>query len=189
MELAKKLILFTMDCLEEVAFIGSLFIISWLFLAMPTQVQGMSMEHALHTHDRLILSKVTYKLRHIERGDIIAFHSVTGNNIDLIKRVIGLPGDRIKIQLGKVYINDKELAEPYIIDATNTWTNGFINDGEEYFVPQEMLFVLGDNRPHSLDSREFGPVPISSIIGTAVFRFSPNASFGPLNNPLPPEER
>jgi signal peptidase I len=174
-----------MDTLEEIAFVGSIFIVVYLFLFRPTMVRGASMENTLHDSDRLILSSVTYKLRDIERGDIIAFHSIQNQNIDLIKRVIGLPGDSIMIKEGKVYLNGKALNEPYLHSITNVWENGFAKEGESYTIPEGMLYVMGDNRLRSSDSRAFGPVPISEIVGQATFRFSPFNKFGSFNNPLP----
>jgi signal peptidase I len=181
----KKIIGFTMDCLETVTFIGSIYIVIYLFLFMPTQVRGASMEPTLHDGDRLIINKLAYKLRNPERGDIVIIVAPTNQEQDYVKRIIGLPGDTILIDQGEVYINGNNLPDTFISAKTNVWVDGMIKEGETFTVPQDDIFVMGDNRPNSSDSRMFGPVPISSIVGQVSLRYTPTDQFSLFPNPLP----
>jgi len=181
----KTVIDFVMDILETVVFIGSLFIVVYLFIIAPNQVKGSSMEPSFHDGDYILTSKVIYKLRPPERGDIVVFKSPKNPDIDYIKRIIGLPKDKITISSSNVYVNDKLIDEPYISDKTNLWDGGYIKDGVPLFVPSDEILVMGDNRLHSSDSREFGPVPIDSIIGQVFFRYFPSNKVGVIKNPFP----
>lgn len=173
-----------MDILETVVFIGSLFIVVYLFLLQPNQVKGASMEPTFESGDYIFTSKVTYKFRSPERGDVIVFKSPKLPEVEYIKRVIGLPGDRIMIKNGEVYVNDALFRESYPSAATNTWEGGYVKEGEPLVVGQGELFVMGDNRPRSADSREFGPIEQSSIIGQVFFRYFPPGKVGSINNPV-----
>jgi signal peptidase I len=171
--MVKKTIDFVMDGLESFVFVGSLFIILYIFIAFPTEVKGISMEPNFHTGDRVIISKINYKIGKINRGDVVVLKSPNNSEIDYFKRVIGIPGDKIMIKDGKVYLNDQLLKEDYINVETNTWENGYVKEGVVVTIPNDEVFVMGDNRPRSLDSREFGPVPINSIDGKAIYRYYP----------------
>lgn len=185
MDLVKKIIDFVMDILETVVFIGSLFIVLYLFILTPNQIKGTSMEPDFHTGDYILTSRVTYKMRRPERGDIIVFRAPKNPDIEYIKRVIGLPGDSILITNTNIYVNKILITEPYIADKTNLWEQGFIKDNVPFNVPDDELFVMGDNRPRSSDSREFGPIPTSSIIGQVFYRYFPANVVGKIQNPWP----
>ena len=100
-------------------------------------------------------------------------------------RIIGLPGARIFIKGDGVYVNDQVMTENYIAEKTNLWEGGCIQDGVEYTVPPGEVFVMGDNRPRSSDSREFCSIPIQSVVGAVFFRYFPPDKVGNVNNPLP----
>lgn len=174
-----------MDILETISFVGSIFIVVYLFILQPNQVKGQSMEPNFYNGDYILTSKITYKFRKIERGDVIILKSPKNPDIEFIKRVIGLPGDRILIKDGYVYVNGQRWEEPYINPPTMTIQGGYVKEGEEFIVPQNYVFVMGDNRPRSSDSREFGPVPIQDIIGVVFYRYFPPDKIGPIKNPLP----
>ncbi|KPC77514.1 signal peptidase I [Laceyella sacchari] len=130
------------------------------FLFAPYEVHGASMEPTLDGEELLIVNKWIYRVSTPEYGDIVVFH--TAEERDFIKRVIGLPGDRIEIKDGKVYRNGIALNEPYI--------NGPMNEGTNYkptTVPANSLYVMGDNRNNSKDSRMIGPVSLKEIVGRA----------------------
>lgn len=184
MRFVKGIIDFVMDILETVVFIGSFFIVIYLFIMQPNQVKGASMEPTFQSGDFILTSKVTYKLRLPERGDVIVFKSPKNPDIEYIKRVIGVPGDTILVQNSQVSINNNIIKEAYISAATNLWEGGFLKDGEPVVIPENYLFVMGDNRPRSSDSREFGPVPIDSIIGQVFYRYYPANEAGWITNPL-----
>ncbi len=148
-------------------------IIIHLFLAQATKVYGASMEPTLHTDDRVILEKITYRFRPPQRGDIVVV-KVSDRSQPLIKRIIGLPGETIAIRNGKVYINGQPLEEDYL-----TWpTRGYLPPTR---IPPMYYFVMGDNRNASNDSRNFGPISRDQIVGRAIFRYWPPSAIGPVH--------
>jgi signal peptidase I len=137
-----------------------------LFLAQATQVLGQSMEPNLHSTQRVVVEKVTYRFFHgPRRGDIVVI-ALPEQSEMLIKRVVGLPGESIEVRSGRVYIDGKPLDEP--------WT---VNPGGGSYGPQTIpplhVFVMGDNRGASNDSRNFGPVAIEHVVGHAWFSYWP----------------
>lgn len=143
----------------------------------PTLVKGYSMYPTLDEYDYLIINKIPYMLHEPERGDIVVFksHLTTseGKEKDLIKRVIGIPGDTIQITEGKVFVNGQLLEEDYI--------DGDYTTGELLLeVPEDMLFVMGDNRENSLDSRDkkVGAVPVDTVRGKVLVRLFPFDKIG-----------
>jgi signal peptidase I len=147
-----------------------------LFVAQATRVFGLSMEPNLHTEQRLVVEKISYNswlhLRSPQRGDVVVLHAKSTDEL-LIKRVIGLPGDRIEVRNGHVFINRVPLDEPYIVLPAN-------GDYGPVDVPPLQLFVMGDNRNYSNDSRTFGPVPMQDIVGRAWFSYWPPEAWGPV---------
>src|SRR3989339_1830008 len=140
MKIVKSVIDFVMDILETVVFIGSIFIVVYLFILTPNQVKGASMEPTFHTGDYILTSRITYKFRRLERGDVVVFKSPKNPDIEYIKRIIGLPGDIINISDGVVKVNNNELLENYIAATTNLWDGGCIKDNVPYIVPADYIF-------------------------------------------------
>lgn len=186
LSVGKSIINFVMDILETVVFVGSLFIVIYLFVAQPNQVKGTSMEPSFQSGDYIFTSKITYKIRPYHRGDIIVFKAPSNPDIEYIKRVIGIPGDVVMIRDSEVYVNGRQLKEDYISAKTNLWEGGFSKSGEGVKVPDGMLFVMGDNRPRSSDSREFGLITEESVIGQVFYRYFPPNKAGVITNPFPP---
>jgi signal peptidase I len=138
-----------------------------LFLAQATQVHGQSMEPTLHSEQRLVVEKISYRFHGPRRGDIIVLKSPQQRSELLIKRVIGLPGETVEIRRGWVYINGQELGEPYLERSTG-------GNWGPIIVPPLHVFVLGDNRGFSNDSRAFGMVSIQKdIVGRAWVSYWP----------------
>ncbi len=137
-----------------------------LFLAQATQVYGQSMEPNLHHSQRLVVEKISYRFHGPRRGDVVVLKSPQNGSELLIKRVIGLPGETVTIHDGLVYIDGVPLAEPYLTQGTA----GYV---EPTVVPPLHVYVLGDNRSFSNDSRSFGPVPLENIVGRAWFSYWP----------------
>src|SRR3989338_6684601 len=164
MTILKKVLELIMDILETVTFVGSLFIVMYLFVAQPHQVRGASMDNTFINGEYIITNKLAYRVGTYKRGDVVVFDSPENPDVDYIKRIVGLPGDRIKIQGGYVYVNDKILNEPYLHATTTAFDNGYLTEGQEIIVPAGRLWVMGDNRPRSSDSRSFGPVKESTIV-------------------------
>lgn len=174
MNFIKKALTFVADTLESIAFVGSIYVVVYLFLFFPSAVQGASMEPTLHTGDRIIVNRIAYKITNIERGDVVVVASPKNPDIDYVKRVIGLPGETILFSEGEVYINGQKLDEPYVNSKTNLWENGYAKEDIAITIPLNYIFVMGDNRARSSDSREFGPVPVSSIVGKTVIQYFPS---------------
>ena len=185
MRVVKGIIDFVMDILETVAFIGSIFIVIYLFILTPNQVKGASMEPNFQDGNYILTSRITYRFRQPQRGDVIVLKAPSNPGIEYIKRIIGLPGDTIMIKDGNVYVNGQEIPEQFTSAATNVWQDGFSKEGVPFTVPAGDLFVMGDNRPRSSDSREFGPIPESSVIGVVFYRYYPVNEVGTIVNPLP----
>jgi len=139
-------------------------------------ISGPSMETTLYQPNRVLVNKLAYRLHDVNRGDVVVFDRVTSNgesiqHDDLIKRVIGLPGEKISISKCVVYVNKVALKEPYL-DSRDTEQEDLNErcrqpDMAELIVPAKQVFVLGDNRPQSMDSRMFGSVDKNRIVGRA----------------------
>jgi signal peptidase I len=163
--------------------LGLVIIIRWLLFA-PFIVEGPSMQPNFHTGERLIVNKLVYRFWEPERGEVIVFHAPAQK--EYIKRVIALPGEKVRVEGDQVYVNGVLLDEPYIQEAVNEAKqrggsyNQPTNNFEEQTVPADSLFVMGDNRPQSLDSRSssVGFVPYKEIVGRADIVFWPLNAFG-----------
>ena len=136
------------------------------FVAQATRVFGQSMEPGLHSEERLVIEKVSYWSHGPRRGDIVVLKDPDGGSDLLIKRVIGLPGERVTVADSQVYVDGTLLYEPYLDQPTN-------GGGRTWLVPPLSVFVLGDNRAASRDSRAFGSVSLDDVVGRAVFRYWP----------------
>ena len=168
-----------------------IFFVIQTFVARPYCVHQQSMERTLEPDQCLLIDKLTPHFGPYDRGDIVVFDPPTGwvtdgDGTPYVKRVIGIGGDAVEVRSdGFVYVNATKLDEPYLFatggqpqptTVTGTW---HVPDGE--------LFVMGDHREVSADSRLFGPVPVSAVIGRAWLRYLPLATFGVLSRPAYPE--
>jgi signal peptidase I len=155
---------FVLDIIETLALAGILFL-GINTVSARVRVDGFSMIPTLKDGEFVLVSKVNYRFGNVERGDIIVFHFPMDPNQELIKRVIGLPGDTISVQNKQVSVNGQVLNEPYIAAApaySGQWT-----------VPDGQLFVLGDNRNDSSDSHSWGFLPFDKVVGKAVVIYWP----------------
>jgi signal peptidase I len=146
-----------------------------LFLYQPVKVEGTSMLPGLQDQERIFINKFVYHFESVARGDVVVFRYPRDPAKSYIKRVVGMPGDRILIDRGRVYVNGRRLTENYV-------PRDFL-DGRSYpevVVPDRSYYVLGDHRSMSNDSREFGPVEQSYIYGKAVFVYWPMDKLGVL---------
>ena len=142
-----------------------------LFLVQATRVFGQSMEPNIHENQRLVVEKLSYRFHGPQLGDVVVLHDPTDPDELLIKRIVGLPGERITVANGRVYVDGAPLPEPYLDQATDGSTCSWV-------VPPLNVFVMGDNRGASRDSRSFGPVPMDMLLGQAVFRYWPPDQIG-----------
>lgn len=177
-EIFKKISSLFVDTIETIVIALSIFLVVYLFLMQPHQVSGMSMFPNFHDKEYILTDKVSYKFGDPKRGDVVVFHAPAaancpeGTGCDFIKRVIGLPGEQVQIIDHSYYVNGKKLIEPYIPPENITTPEAYIGDHPIMLGPDE-YFVSGDNRPHSSDSRGWGPIHKSEIVGRGFFRYWP----------------
>lgn len=159
------------------------------FVAQPYKVQQGSMETTLLPEQYVLVDKLTPRWAPYSRGDIVVFDPPetwsSGGGVPFIKRVIGLPGDRVELLEGKVFVNDIELDEPYIYreNGVPQATDRAAGGASEWLVPADQLLVMGDHRQDSADSRSFGPIEVEHVIGRAWLRYWPFDTFGVLPTP------
>ena len=159
--------------LRDLLFSAAVSVLIILFLYQPVRVEGTSMSPRLEDHDRLFINKFVYHITSIERGDVVVFYYPRDPAKSYIKRVIALPGDRLRIDRGQVWVNGKGVLEAYVPEM--------YRDSKSYgeiVVPDDSYFVMGDHRSISSDSREFGPVERDLIYGKAVFIYWPAKDVG-----------
>ena len=144
-----------------------------LFLYQPVKVEGTSMQPGLEDEERIFINKFVYRLEPVSRGDVVVFRYPRDTRKSYIKRIIGVPGDHVRIDGGQVYVNDQPLREGYVPDEYFDRRSYL-----EVVVPPCSYFVLGDHRNRSSDSREFGAVEEKLISGKAVFGYWPLAKMG-----------
>lgn len=150
--------------------------IYWL-VAQPHKVSGSSMFPNFKNGDYIITDKVTYKVSDPKRGDIVVFKNPKDETQDFIKRILAKPGDRIKVEGGKIVLNGTTLNEPYLNNVT-TNPGSFLREGTEFTVEPGHYITIGDNRPASSDSREWGQITREEIIGKVFFRYWPATEAG-----------
>jgi len=171
-----KAVRFFVDVVETLVFSLLLFAVI-NSLTARIRVDGLSMEPTLHSGEFVIVNRLAYRLGQPKIGDVIVFHPPTDPEQEYIKRVIGLPGDEVVISKKQVRVNGRLLDEPYIAAPPrydSSWT-----------VPQDSLFVLGDNRNNSSDSHAWGPVPMQNVVGKAVVVYWPPSDWGLVEHVFP----
>lgn len=159
--------------LRDIVFAALTAVLIVVFVVQPVKVEGTSMQPHLADQERIFVNKFVYHVSEIGRGDIVVFWYPKDPAKSFIKRVIGLPGETVIIEEGRVYVNGSPLNEPYV--------PGEYADASHFgpaSVPPDSYFVLGDHRNSSNDSRNWGMVPASNIFGKAVLRYWPISKFG-----------
>ncbi|MBI5151123.1 MAG: signal peptidase I [Candidatus Pacebacteria bacterium] len=174
---------FFLEITQTVVVVLSIFLILYLFIMQPHQVNGLSMYPNYENGDYLLTDKVSYKTGMPQRGDVVVFHAPeaaqcpTGTGCDFIKRVLGLPGESVEVKDNGIWINGHKITEPYIPEENYTRPGAFTQN-RVITLGRNEYFVSGDNRPHSSDSRAWGPITPKEIVGKAFFRYWPPKSFG-----------
>jgi len=156
--------------IEIVVIVAAAFVIALLvqaFVVKPFTIHQVSMRPTLEEGDRILLNRLVYHFREPARGDVIVFHSPINDTEDLVKRIVGVAGDRVAVTGGKLYVNSVAQDEPYLLEQD------FSGEMAETLVPSEEVFVMGDNRNNSGDSRLFGPISTTGIIGSAFVVYWP----------------
>ena len=159
--------------LRDIVISAAVSVLIITFLYQPVRVEGTSMLPRLEDHDRLFINKFVYRVSAIHRGDVVVFHYPRDPEKSYIKRVIALPGDRLSIDRGRVWLNGKLQREGYVPEEFRD-----SRSMAEMVVPEEAYFMMGDHRSISSDSREFGPVDRDLIYGKAVFVYWPTKDAG-----------
>ena len=154
-----------------VSIVVSAFII--IFLYQPVRVEGTSMLPVLEDQDRLFINKIAYRVGNIEHGDVVVFLYPHDHSKSYIKRVIAIPGDDVRIDQGRVYVNGHQLLEHYVPTRYRDERSE-----PEMVIPPNEYFVMGDHRSISSDSRDFGPVDRDLIYGKAAFVYWPMGQVG-----------
>lgn len=162
---------------ETVVITIAVFALTQAFVARTYAVQQTSMQQTLEPGERIFVDELTPRFDPYKRGDIVVFNAPAeaGAAEPLVKRVIGVAGDTVQLVGGRVVVNGKPLVEPYVYGSDGTLPYG---DQFSWTIPAGYIFVMGDHRDVSRDSREFGPIPVSSVIGRAWLRFYPLDTFG-----------
>jgi signal peptidase I len=154
-----------------------------VFLYQPVKVEGTSMAPMISDQERIFINKLVYHFEPIARGDVVVFWYPLDRTKSFIKRVVALPGEMVDIREGHVYVDGRQLTEPYVLPR-------FLDDGSfgPIRVPLGEYFVMGDHRDSSNDSRVFGPVPERYIYGKAVFAYWPMNHFGSISASAAPKQ-
>lgn len=174
----RTLWMFFLDFLETIVVSLAIFALVYLFLFQPHQVDGQSMEPNFHNGEYILTDKVSYRIGDPKRGDVVVFHSPQDERVDFIKRVVAVPDDEVMLKGGYLYLNGEKQDETYINDPGAVSPGRFLRDGTSVTVPPGQYMVMGDNRLHSSDSREWGFVTKGGIVGRAFFRYWPLSEFG-----------
>ncbi len=179
---------FFLDIIETIVIALSIFLIIYLFVSSPHQVNGQSMVPTFQSGDYVLSDKISYRIGNPKRGDVIVFHAPpaadcpTGTGCDFIKRVIGLPGETVTVHDNHIYINNQQVVEPYI-PADFQVLPGPATKDKAITLESNQFFVSGDNRPYSSDSRSWGPITKDEIVGRAFIRYWPPQTAGLIKRP------
>lgn len=175
---------FLLDTVQTLLIIFAIFLVIWQFLFRPFQVSGNSMHPTFLNKEYILTNLITMRFNKPKQGDVIVFKAPNDPEKDYIKRVIGIPGDTVMIKNGDVYVNGTPLNEKaYLSPSVKTYGGSFLKEGIPVTVITDSYFVIGDNRPGSSDSREWGFVPFESIIGKSFFVYWPLNKIEVIKNP------
>jgi len=182
-----------LEIVETLVLTLIIFFVIQTFIAQPFKVQQVSMERTLEPEQYVLVDKLTPRFDAYKRGDIVVFDPppnwVQANGQPYIKRVIGVGGDTVELKGGKVLVNGTALVEPYVYqeDGKAQPTDPLLPGTGKWVIPTGQLFLMGDHRSNSADSREFGPVDIAKVIGRAWLRYWPINTFEIIATPNHPE--
>lgn len=174
----RRLGAFFLDIIQVVIFAVSIFLFVYLLILQPHKINGESMETNFHNGEYILTEKVTYYFNKPKHGEVIVFKAPPDGHDEFIKRIIGVPGDTVMIQNCHVFVNGKQLVEKYLPADLCTSPGTLATEGKSLTVPTGKYFVMGDNRPHSLDSR----YEQISFIGQDKFTGKAWVVYWPLNN-------
>ncbi|MBN1263349.1 MAG: signal peptidase I [Candidatus Pacebacteria bacterium] len=178
LKIIRRISLFFLDIVETGVIALSIFVVVYLFILQPHEVKGNSMLPNFEHGQFLITDKITYRLKEPSRGDVVVFKAPVDTRFDYIKRIIGLPGEEIKIQNNQIFINGQKLEEIYLPESFVTRAGQLFKNNQSFTLEPDQYLVMGDNREHSSDSREWGPVPKENLVGRVWLRYWPLNKIG-----------
>lgn len=185
MEFIRKTYAFLIDSVQTFLIAAAVFLVIYLFLFRPYEVKGDSMFPNFYDKEYVLTNLIVLKFEDPKAGDVVVFKAPPEPERDYIKRVIGTAGDKISIKDGQVFKNGKQLNESsYLTNDIKTYPGAFLKEGEEVTIPEGGYFVMGDNRLKSSDSREWGFVKKSEIVGESLFVYWPITKMRLVKNPL-----
>jgi len=172
---------FVLDFIQSIVLALAVFVILYLFVAQPNQVSGNSMLPNFVDKEFLLTEKISYYIGDPQRGDVVIFkapstESCSAEECEYIKRIIGIPGDKVMIKDGEVYLNGELLDQTFLPSGVKTEEEDYMKEGMEVTVPDGQYLCFGDNREHSRDSRAFGPIKKETIVGKALLKYWPISS-------------
>lgn len=184
MVILRKIYYFLLDTIQTILIVASVLMVLYAFVIQPNQVSGSSMYPTFKDKEYVLSYLLDVRLNKYVKGDVVVFHSPVDIEKLYIKRVIALEGERVKVQEGKVYLNGELLDESaYLNSDVTTYGGTSLPEGEERIVPSGYICVMGDNRLHSSDSREWGFLERSRVVGKSLIRVFPFNQFGIIQNP------
>lgn len=174
---------FILEFVQSIVLALSVFVLLYLFVAQPNEVKGNSMLPNFVSGEYLLTDKLTYQFGSPKRGDVVVFKAppsepCSADECEYIKRIVGIPGDRVMVKDGSVYLNGLLLDQFFLPSDFVTEPGSFSEEGLEREVPAGQYLCFGDNRSHSRDGREFGPIKKESIVGKAFFKYYPIGAIG-----------
>lgn len=185
MSILRKIYNFLIDTIQTFLLAAAVFLVIYAFLLRPFEVKGDSMYPNFKDGEYILTNLISLRLGNPKIGDVVVFKAPNDKEKDYIKRVVGLPGDTVSMKDGNVYVNGVEFDESkFLKPDIQTSVGAFLAEGQEATVPEDSFFVLGDNRPYSSDSREWGFVRKSDLIGISFFVYWPLGEMQIVKNPL-----
>lgn len=174
---------FLLEFIQSIVLALSVFVLFYLFVAQPNEVKGNSMHPNFKNGEYLLTEKISYQFGDPQRGDVVIFKAPASEpcaeeECEYIKRVMGVPGDRVMLMEGDVYVNGEMLTQDFLPEMLYSSPGEYMEEGVEKVVPEGQYLCFGDNRPNSRDGREFGPIDRDLIIGKAFLKYWPISSVG-----------
>lgn len=189
MEILRKIFYFFLDIAQTLILAIVVFFVVYVFIARPYQVSGASMHPTFLDQEYVLTSIISKHIDSLQKGDVVVFEAPNQENTefkkDFIKRVIGVAGDSVMVSNNNVYVNGKQLDESaYLKSDVKTYAGAYIKEGVPVTVPQDSYIVFGDNRSYSSDSREWGFVIQSQMIGKSIVVYLPVDKMRIVKNPF-----
>ena len=174
---------FLLEFIQSIVLALSVFVLLYLFVAQPNEVKGSSMYPNFKDKEYLLTEKLSYQFGEPKRGDVVIFKAPATetcaiDECEYIKRIIGIPGDKVMVKEGDVYLNGEKLDQSFLPEMVYSSPGDYMEESVEKTVPEGQYLCFGDNRPNSRDGREFGPIDRDLIIGKAFLKYWPLNSVG-----------